>query len=112
VHALSPLEVGNSFLCDRDGNTSTRIAPLMCSSVLNWKRSETPQLNSITATQSFDDLVQYRGDDLLYVPLKKMRVLRGNAFYEFRFYHGPVSDSWNLQIGEISVKQPLMMFVL
>jgi hypothetical protein len=35
VHVLSPLEVGNSFLCDRDGNTRTGIAALTCSSVLN-----------------------------------------------------------------------------
>jgi hypothetical protein len=103
VHPFSRLEAGNSFICDRDGSTSAGIAPLTCSSELNWKRSETPQFNSITATQSIDDFVQYRGDDLLYVPRKKVRVLRGNALYEFRFYHGPVTH-WILQIGEISVK--------
>jgi len=32
--------------------------------------------------------VQYRVDDLLYVALIKVRVLRGDALYEFRFYHG------------------------
>ena len=41
-----------------------------------------------------------RADDLLYVALKKVRVLRGNAPYEFRFYHRAVS-----QAGAIFVKQ-------
>jgi hypothetical protein len=78
--------------------------------VLNGKRSETPQLNSITATQSFDDFDRYRGDDLLYVPRKKVGVLRGNALNEFRFYHGPVALDWSLQIGEISVKHKTVRF--
>ena len=35
VHPLSRLEVGNSFICDRDDSTSTGIAPLTCSSELS-----------------------------------------------------------------------------
>ena len=53
------------------------------------KSSETPKLDSIPATQGFDDFVNYRVDDLLYVLLIKVRVLRDNALHEFRFYHGP-----------------------
>src|SRR5262249_57322758 len=52
------------------------------------KRPKTPQFDSITATQSLDHFVEYRFDDLFYDALIKLRVLRGNALYEFRFYHG------------------------
>jgi hypothetical protein len=44
-----------------------------------------------SATQSFDHFVQYHVDDLLYVALEKVWVLRGNALYEFGFYHERVS---------------------
>jgi hypothetical protein len=81
AHLLSSFEEGNGLLCDRDDGASTRVAPGARSAGLGRKRSETPQLDSITAPQSFDDFVQYCGDDLLYVPLKKVRVLRGNALY-------------------------------
>jgi hypothetical protein len=81
AHLLSSFEEGNGLLCDRDDGASTRVAPGARSAGLGRKRSESPQLNSITAPQSFDDFVQYCGDDLLYVPLKKVRVLRGNALY-------------------------------
>jgi len=47
-----------------------------------------------------DNFVEYRADDLVYVALIKMRVLRANALYEFRFYHGR-----SLQIGAIFVKR-------
>jgi hypothetical protein len=48
---------------------------------LGRKRTKTPQLDPITATQSFGDFVQYCGDDLVNVSLKKVRVLSGNALY-------------------------------
>jgi len=50
---------------------------------------QTPQLDSVTVAQSVDDLVKYGADDLLYVSLIKVRVLRGNALYKVRFQHGP-----------------------
>ena len=43
--------------------------------------------NSIPAIQSFDDFVNYRVDDVLYVPLVKVRVLRSDAPYQVGFYH-------------------------
>ena len=55
----------------------------MCSPELSRKGSETPQFDSISATHGFDHFVQYHGDDLVYVALIKVRVLRGNALYEF-----------------------------
>jgi hypothetical protein len=55
------------------------------------KAPKTPQFDSLSTTQSLDNLVEYRVDDLLYVALIKVRVLLGNALYEFRFYHGPAS---------------------
>jgi hypothetical protein len=58
---------------------------------LGRKGSEPPQFDSISTTQSFDHFVEYRVDDLLYVAIIKVRVLRGNALYEFRFYHEPAS---------------------
>jgi hypothetical protein len=59
----------------------------MCFSELSRKGSETPQFDSISTTQSVDHFVEYRVDDLLYVAVIKVRVLRRNALYEFGFYH-------------------------
>jgi hypothetical protein len=63
------------------------------------KRLRTPKLDSIPATQSFDDFVNYRVDDVLYVPLSslcpaeiKVRVLRSDAAYQLGFYHYPDLD--------------------
>jgi hypothetical protein len=56
-HFLSSLEKGNGFLSDRDDNSSVGISASPCSAELSRKRSETPQLHSISARQSFNDLV-------------------------------------------------------
>ena len=58
---------------------------MTCFSELNREGSETPQFDSISATQGVDHFVQYRVDDLIYVALIKVRVLRRNALYEFGF---------------------------
>jgi hypothetical protein len=100
AHLFSTFEEGKGSLCDLDGGASARVTPRARSADLGRKHSETSQLNSISATQSFDHFVEYRVNDLLYVALKKVRVLRGNALYEFRFYHGR-----RLQMGAIFVKR-------
>jgi hypothetical protein len=56
-HFFSSLEEGNGFLSDRDDNSSAGIAASPRSAELSRKRSETPQLHSISARQSFNDLV-------------------------------------------------------
>jgi hypothetical protein len=81
THFFSSFEEGNGLLCDLDDDASTRVTPRVCSAGLGRKRSETPQLDSITALQSFGDFVQYCGDDLINVSLKKVRVLSGNTLY-------------------------------
>jgi hypothetical protein len=81
AHLFSSFEKGNGLLCDLDDDASPRVAPRARSAKLGRKRSETPQLDSITAPQSFDDFVQYYGDDLLNVSLKKVRVLSENTLY-------------------------------
>src|SRR5262249_29670623 len=55
--------------------------------------------------QSFDDFVKYRVDDVLYVPLVKVRVLRIDAPYQLGFCH---AQTWirGCQIAQMSVKQP------
>jgi hypothetical protein len=80
-HFFSSLEEGNGFLSDRDDNSSAGIAASPRSAELSRKRSETPQLHSISARQSFNDLVQYCVDDFLNIPLVKVRVPRRNALY-------------------------------
>jgi hypothetical protein len=100
-HLLPCLEVGHSFLSDRNDSASSRIAPRTCFAELNREGSETPKFDSISPTQRFDHRVEYRVDDLLNVALEKVRVLRGNALYELRFYHG-----LSLQIGATLVKRP------
>jgi hypothetical protein len=60
-------------------------ASLACSSELCRKSRETAQLDSISATQSFYNYVQYRIDDLLYVALIEMSILRKNALYQVGF---------------------------
>jgi hypothetical protein len=87
AHLFSSFEKGNGLLRDLDDDASTRVAPRVRSASLGRKRTETSQLDSITATQSFGDFVQYCGDDLVNVSLKKVRVLSGNALYEIGFYH-------------------------
>src|SRR6516225_7308479 len=62
---------------------------------------KTPKPRSSTRSLRRIDFVEYRADDLLYVALIKVRILRGNAPYEFRFYHGR-----SLRIVEIFVKRP------
>jgi hypothetical protein len=50
MHFFSSFEGGNGFLCDWDGSSGTGVTPLARSAGLGRKRSETPQLDSITAT--------------------------------------------------------------
>jgi hypothetical protein len=81
THLFSSFEEGNGLLRDLDDDASTRVAPRVRSAGLGRKRSETPELDSITAPQSFGDFVQYCGDDLVNVSLKEVRVLSGNTLH-------------------------------
>jgi hypothetical protein len=85
AHFFSSLEEGHGFLCDRDGNSSARIAASPRCAKLSRKRAETPQLHSIPARQSYNDLVQYRVEDFLDIPLVNVGVPRRNAVYQLRF---------------------------
>jgi hypothetical protein len=81
AHFFSSLEERNGFLCDLHFSASPGIATLARYANLGCKGSETPKLDSIPATQSFDDFVKYGVDYVRYVSLKKVRVLSGNAPY-------------------------------
>jgi hypothetical protein len=109
THFFSGLEERKDSLCDLHFSAGLGIAPLARSANLGRKGSETPKLDSISATQSFDDFVKYRVDDVLYVSLVKVRVLRSDAPYQVGFYHiQPRITGW--QIGQMSVKQPSLGF--
>jgi hypothetical protein len=61
LHFFCSLEEGHGFLWDRDGNSGTRIAGSPRFAGLSRKRAESPQLHSISARQSFNDLVHVSG---------------------------------------------------
>jgi hypothetical protein len=60
---FSSFEGGNGFLCDWDDSSGTGVTPLARSPELSRKRSETSQLHSVSATQSFYNFVQYGVDN-------------------------------------------------
>ena len=71
----------------------------------SWlKRLRNPEALLDPHDQSFDDLINYRVDDVLYVSLIKMWVLRSDTIYQLGFYHvQPWIRGW--QIAQMSVKQ-------
>ena len=81
------------------------LRPLRGPRILAEKTPKSRSSNSVPATQSFDDFVNYRVDDVLYVPLIEVRVLRSDAPYQLGFYH---AQTWirGWQIAQMSVKQP------
>ena len=85
------------------------LRPLRAPRILAEKTPKPRSSNSIPASQSFDDFVNYRVDDVLYVPLVKVRILRSDALYQFGFYH---AQTWirGWQIGQMSVKQAFVRF--
>jgi hypothetical protein len=85
AHFFAGLEEWNDLLCNLHFSTGLGISTFARSANLGSKDSETPKLNSIPATQSFDDLVKYHVDDLLYVALVKVPVLRSDASYQVGF---------------------------
>jgi hypothetical protein len=104
------LKNGMAFCATRTSVPVRGLRPLRAPRILAEKGSETPKLDSIPATQSFDDFVKYGVDDVRYVSLVKVRVLRSDAPYQVGFWHvQPWLRGW--QIGQMSVKQPSLRFL-
>jgi hypothetical protein len=85
AHFFSGLKERNDFCATCTSAPVLGLRPLRAPRILPEKTP--PKLDSIAAIQSFDDFVNYRVDDVLYVPLVKVRVLRSDALYQLGFYH-------------------------
>ena len=55
--------------------------------MLHRKCAEAAQLNPVAAGQSSHDFIEDRVDDVLDIPLVKMRVVLGNTLNKFGFNH-------------------------
>src|SRR5688572_20324907 len=87
THFLAGLEERHALLIDRHMGAGARIAPRAGRTMLDRERTETAQLDTVAARQGSDDLIENRVDDVLDIPLIKVRVVLGNALNEFGFDH-------------------------
>src|SRR5436309_1962543 len=82
AHFLARLEERDTFLIVRNCRSGSRIAPVPGRTMLDREGPETAQLDPITTRQSSDDFVEYRINDVLYIPLVEMRVVLGDTLNE------------------------------
>jgi len=79
THFLAGLEERHRLLVDSYMGTGPWISAGPGRPVLDRKRAEPAQFDTVTFRHCVGDLAEDRVDDVLYVALIKMRILRGNS---------------------------------
>src|SRR5688572_8720184 len=87
AHFLPGLEERHRLLADRHMRTGARIASGTRGSVLDRKRSEAAQLDTVPARHGGDDLAEDGVDDVLDVALVEVRVRSGDALHKLGLDH-------------------------
>src|SRR5262249_46382537 len=97
------LEERHALLVNRHVRAGAGVAARPRGAMLDRERPKTAQLDAIAARQRSHDLVEDRIDDILDIPLIKVRVVLGDTMNEFGFDHRKVGPG---KSAIISVKIP------
>src|SRR5262245_26849712 len=87
AHFLAGLEEWHGFLVDRDARAGARVAAFARRPFLDRERPEAAQLDAVAPRQGSRDLAQDGVDDILDIPLIKVRILRCDPLNELGFDH-------------------------
>src|SRR5262249_46038264 len=87
AHFPAGLEERHGFLVDRDARAGARVAAFARRPLLDRERPEAAQLDPVAARQGSGDLAQDGVDDILDIPLVKVRILRCDPLNELGFDH-------------------------
>src|SRR5262245_43442467 len=87
AHLLAGLEERHGLLVHRDAGAGARVTAFARRPFLDRERPEAAQLDAIAARQGGGDLAEDGVDDILDVPLVKVRILRRDPLNELGFDH-------------------------
>src|SRR5262249_16011180 len=87
AHFLAGIEERHGFLVDRDARAGARVAAFARRPLLDRERPEAAQFDGVGARQGSGVLGQDGVDDILDIPLVKVRILRCDPLNELGFDH-------------------------